>query len=106
MTDKEWNLKSFTQKTLKRLSNWDNWDAAFDEQLNGHHESGAFGEPICCSSVPKNERRSILRIQWSNIMKVSGKRKAWACLNGSERAAPWLCQGGQTYAFSVDLSCM
>jgi hypothetical protein len=33
MTEEECQLKSFTRRNLMRLSNWSDWDAAFDEQL-------------------------------------------------------------------------
>ena len=106
MTDEERELTNFSRGRLKRLANWDDWDAAFDKQLDAHHESGVFGEPILRSSIPEDLRRNILRIQWSNIVKVGGKRKARACLDGSKRAAPWLRKGVQTYASTIDLACM
>jgi len=39
-------------------------------------------------------------------MKVDGTRKARACLDGSKRAAPWLCDFGQTYASCVEMPCV
>ena len=33
MTDEERNMTSFTRRGLKKLRNWADWDAAFDQQL-------------------------------------------------------------------------
>jgi hypothetical protein len=39
MTEEE-SLKSFTRRSLKALDNWEEWDAAFDLQLDRANSSG------------------------------------------------------------------
>ena len=46
MTDEERALKSFHRKNLKRLKNWDEWDAAHDKQLNAHFDAGTIGRKV------------------------------------------------------------
>jgi hypothetical protein len=62
MTDEEKVLKSFTRRTLKKLANWNEWDAAFDTQLDQHHEAGTFLAPILRPMVsPSGGAPQILR---------------------------------------------
>ena len=107
MTDEERKLTSFNRRKLQRLSNWDDWDAAFDKQLDAHHEAGTFGAPVPRpTSSPDGGPLNILRIVWSNVVKTNGKRKARSCLDGSKRAAPWLRDYGTTYASCIEHPCM
>jgi hypothetical protein len=106
MTPEERRLSKFTRHNLQRLPNWSTWDAAFDAQLDVHCTAGLFGQPVPrprpVDGVPPN----ILRIQWSNVVKPDGTRKARACLDGSKRAAPHLRQFAQTYASCIEQPCM
>jgi hypothetical protein len=97
MTDEEKNLKNFTRRTLKTLANWEEWDTAFDMQLDQHHEAGTFLEPIPRPMVsPSGGVPQILRIVWSNLVKPDGRRTCRACLDGSKRSAPQLRNYGRT----------
>ena len=46
MTDEERELKSFSRKNLKKLSNWLQWRDADDSQLDAHFDAGAFGMAV------------------------------------------------------------
>jgi hypothetical protein len=46
MPDEERKLTHFTRRNLKKLSNWPEWDAAFDAQLDAHYAAGALGLPV------------------------------------------------------------
>ena len=76
------------RRNLQRLENWDQWDAAFDAQLDDHNQAGVFGKPVLRSSLPTQQQSQICRFQWSNLVKASGKQKCCACLDGSPRSAP------------------
>jgi hypothetical protein len=106
MTPEERRLSKFSHRTLQHLPNWTTWDAAFNAQLDTHCTAGLFGQPVPrpkpIDGVPPN----ILRIQWSNVIKPDGTRKARACLNGSKWAAPHLRQFAQTYASCIEQPCM
>jgi hypothetical protein len=107
MTDEERKLTRFTRRNLKKLSNWPEWDAAFDAQLDAHYAAGALGLPV--PRPPANTSDgpvNILRIIWSNVVKPDGKRKCRACIDGSPRAAPWLHLFVQTYASCIEQPCM
>jgi hypothetical protein len=106
MTPEERNLKSFTRRNLQKLPNWSDWDAAFDAQLDAHFEAGALGLPIPRPPSTPDCPANILRIQWTNVVKPTGKRKCRACIDGSPRAAPWLHQFAQTYASCIEQPCM
>lgn len=108
LTDEEAKLPSFTRRNLKKLSNWADWDAAHDKQLDAHHDSHVFAPPIPRSDLTKlKERFHVLRFQWSNLVKPStGVRKARCCLDGSKRAAPWLRTFAKTYASCISQPCM
>jgi hypothetical protein len=102
MTDKEMGLKSFARHTLKKLANWDKWDAAFGTQLDQHHEAGTFLAPILHPMVsPSGGAPQILQIVWSNLVKPDGRRKCWACLDGLKRLAPQLHNYRRTYASCI-----
>jgi hypothetical protein len=106
MTDEEKSLKSFTRRSLKALDNWEEWDAAFDLQLDQHYEAGTFLDPIPRPIIsPSGGKPQILRIVWSNIVKPCGKRKCRACLDGSKRSALQLRNYGRTYASCVEQPC-
>jgi hypothetical protein len=106
MTPEERRLKRFTRRNLKKLSNWHEWDAAFDAQLDAHFEAGALGLPVPRPPSSPDALANILRIIWSNVVKPDGKRKCRACIDGSPRAAPWLHQFAQTYASCIEQPCM
>ena len=106
MTTEERNLKRFTRKTLQGLSNWSDWDAAFDEQLSTQHQDGTFGSPVLRPPTVDGQRPNILRTQWSNLVKPSGTRKCRVCADGSKRSAPWLRDFAQTYASCIEQPCM
>jgi hypothetical protein len=106
MTDEERQLKSFTRHRLCKLSNWSDWDAASDAQLDAHFEAGALGLPVPHPPATSDGPANVLRIQWSNVVKPSGKRKCRACIDGSCCAAPWLHQFAQTYASCIEQLCM
>jgi hypothetical protein len=106
MMDEERGLKSFTRRTLKKLANWDEWDAAFNTQLDQHHEAGTFLALILRPMVsPSGGAPQILRIVWSNLVKPDGRRKCQACLAGSKRSAPQLRNYGHTYASCIEQPC-
>jgi hypothetical protein len=107
MTPEERALPKLTRHRLKKLSNWSDWDKAFDAQLDAHLRDGAIGDPVPrpkCNS--KGGPPNILRIQWSLCVKTDGRRKARACIDGSPRAAPWLREMAQTYASCIEHPCM
>jgi hypothetical protein len=84
MTPEERELKRFTCRNLKKLSNWKQWDEAFDDQLNKHLESGAFEMPVPRPKPVDGHPANVLRIQWSNLVKTDGTRKCCACIDGSK----------------------
>ena len=107
MTPEECALPSFTRRNLRTLPNWSEWEAAYDKQLDQQYDATTFGDPIPRPKTPPGgDRPHICRPQWSNVVKVDGRRKCRVCLNGSPRAAPWLRQFTDTYASSIDLTCM
>jgi hypothetical protein len=63
MTEEERNLKSFTRRTLMKLSNWADWDEAFDAQLDAHALTGVLGLPVLRPIAVGDEPLNILRIQ-------------------------------------------
>ena len=106
MTDEERKLTKFTRRNLQKLSNWAEWDASFDDQLDQHLKDGTFGLPVKLSTVPSDERKNIARIQWSNSVKTDGRRKCRSCFDGSKRSVPWLHQFVQTYSSCIEQPCM
>ena len=46
MIKEEHQLKSFTCRNLMKLANWDDWNVAFDSQLDAHAYAGTLGEPV------------------------------------------------------------
>ena len=106
MTDEERQLKSLTRCNLKRLSNWDQWDAAFDKQLDNHLKAGTIGKAIEWPRGKQGRDINILRAQWSNFVKTDGTRKTRCCLDGSQRSAPWLREFAATYASCIETPCM
>jgi hypothetical protein len=108
MTDEEKQLPKLTRARLKRLSNWAEWDAAFDKQLDSHHRDGALGKPVKISDLAKQLgcRPKLLRFHWTNVVKPDGTRKARACIDGSKKSAPWLRDDVPTYSSCVDQSAM
>jgi hypothetical protein len=106
MTDEERKLTSFTRGRLKKLSNWDAWDAAHDSQLDGHFDSTTIGKAIKRPPPVNGRPPNVLRVHWANAVKTDGTRKSRACLDGSKRAAPWLRDVAQTYASCIEQPCM
>jgi hypothetical protein len=106
MTEEERLLTKFTRRNLQKLTNWTDWDAAFDAQLDAHRQAGTIGAPIPRPKPIDGRPPNILRIQWSNVVKPDGTRKARACLDGSKQSAPWLRQFAQTYASCIEQPCM
>ena len=102
MTDQEKELKRLTRRSLKTLPNWNEWNDAFNQQLDEHAKAGVFGEPIERKDLPPEQQRQVCRLQWTNVVKPSGKRKCRACVDGSPRAAPWLRQDVSTYASCIE----
>jgi hypothetical protein len=75
MTDEEKGPKNFTRRTLKNLANWEEWDTAFNTQLDQHHEAGTFLTPIPHPMVsPSSGAPQILHIVWSNLVKTDGRQ--------------------------------
>jgi len=107
MTNEERALPRFTRPRLQSLSNWPEWDACFDAQLDNHRETGAILPPVLRSSIKTDEgkRPNILRMHWNNVVKPEGDRKCRSCMDGSKRAAPHLRQFVQTYASCVEQPC-
>jgi hypothetical protein len=102
MMDEERLLTKFTRTRLKKLSNWETWDACFDHEWDRHTATWLVGEP-----VPRPQRNSgvpvnIFRIVWNNHIKPEGTRKTRACLDGSKRAAPWLREQVNTYSSCLE----
>ena len=55
VTDKEKKLPSPTWHNLKKLLNWDTWDAAFDDQLSKNHEANQYYDhPFLQKSNPES----------------------------------------------------
>jgi len=92
MTDEERALKNFHYRNLKKLKTWPEWKEAHAKQLNSHYDDGCLGAPIHKSQMQRKEGfpPSLMRIVWSNLVKVDGTRKTRACVDGSKRGAPWL----------------
>ena len=106
MTEEEKALPSFTRRRLMQLSNWLEWRAANDKQLDSHFDAGTIG-----MAVPRPKKNpltpsQVFRLHWARLVKASGVRKSRACLDGSKRAAPWLRMMVQTYSSCVELPCL
>jgi hypothetical protein len=106
MTDEERKLPSFSRGRLKKLKNWPAWDAAFDEQLDNHWDSGTVVHAIKRPAPVNGRPPNVLRVHWANAVKTDGRRKARACLDGSKSSAPWLRDVAQTYASCIEQPCM
>ena len=76
MMEEEQALPSLTQKNLKTLSNWHEWDAAYNKQLDQHYKAGVFGKLVLRSSLPLEEQSRVLRLYWANVVKTDGQRKS------------------------------
>jgi len=109
MTEEECNIKeSFTRCKLMHLSNSDQWIECFNKQLNDHHAVPLFGKPVLRWSLAGTNGKplNILRLHWSNIVKLSGVQKCQCCMDALKRSAPWLRMFLQTYASCVEQPCM
>jgi len=106
MTDEEKALKSFTRKNLMKLSNWSDWQAADNKQLDSHFNAGTIGMAVPRPSSSELSPSQVFRIVWARLVKATGVRKSRACLDGSKRAAPWLRALVQTYASCIELPCL
>ncbi len=108
MTDEERALPNFRYNNLKGLSTWDEWKKAHAKQLNSHFDDKCLGKPIPKADMQRKEGfpPSLMRIVWSNLVKVDGTRKARACVDGSKRGAPWLRHFADTYSSCIEMPCM
>ena len=106
MTEEERALPSFTRRRLMQLSNWPEWQAADDKQLNQHFDAGTIGKAVPRPTKDPDKPSQVFRIHWARLVKSSGVRKSRACLDGSKRAAPWLRMMVQTYSSCVELPCL
>ena len=89
-----------------RLSNWPEWQAADDKQLDAHFDAGTVGEAVPRPREDPMKPSQVFRLVWNRLVKPTGVRKSRACLDGSKRAAPWLRQMVQTYSSCVELPCL
>ena len=105
MTDEEKALPSFTRRRLMKLSNWHEWQAADDKQLDSHFDAGTIGMAVPRPEKDPEKPSQVFRLHWARLVKASGVRKSRACLDGSKRAAPWLRMMVQTYSSCVELPC-
>lgn len=107
MTAEEQELKSFTHGHLQHLSNWSDWDVAFDSHLDQQHKDSVLGLPVP-HPLPNVDGHpvNVFRIHWANIVKTDGRRKAHLCMDGSRRAAPWLRDLISTYGSCISQPCM
>ena len=103
MTEEERALPSFTRRRLMKLSNWHEWQAADDKQLDSHFDSGTIGKAVPRPKKDPEKPSQVFRLHWARLVKSSGVRKSRACLDGSKRAAPWLRMLVQTYSSCVEL---
>ena len=69
MTDQEKELERFTRRSLKTLSNWNEWNDAYNQQLDNHAKAGVFGKPIERKDLPPKQQRQICQLQWTNVVK-------------------------------------
>jgi hypothetical protein len=67
MTDEERKLPKLTRARLQRLSNWSDWDASFDKQLDEHYRDGALGPPVLIANLvdSNGSRPPLLRFHWT-----------------------------------------
>ena len=106
MTPEERALPSLTRKNLMKLPNWPEWNAADRAQLDSHFDSGTIGNAVPRPEPTPDCPSQVFRLVWARLVKSSGVRKSRACLDGSKRAAPWLCMLVQTYSSCVELPCL
>ena len=106
MTEEEKALPAFTRPRLMKLSNWSEWQAADDKQLDQHFDAGTIGMAVPRPSNDPEKPSQVFRLHWARLVKASGVRKSRACLDGSKRAAPWLRMLVQTYSSCVELPCL
>jgi hypothetical protein len=108
MTDEERQLTKLTRARLQRLSNWPEWDKSFDKQLDAHYRDGALGPPVLIADLTSSlvHRPQLLRFHWTCLVKTDGTRKARACIDGSQRAVPWLREDAPTYASCIEQPAM
>jgi len=74
--------------------------------LEAHCIAGAFLTPIPRPEHVLGQHLNILWIHWTFAVKDDSTRKARATMDGSKRAAPWLCEAVKTYASCIDQSSM
>ena len=106
MTEEEKRLPAFTRKRLMKLSNWHEWQAADDKQLDQHFDAGTIGMAVPRPPKDPDKPSQVFRLHWARLVKATGVRKSRACLDGSKRAAPWLRMMVQTYSSCVELPCL
>ena len=106
MTEEEKALPAFTRHRLMKLSNWADWQAADDKQLDQHYDAGTIGKAVPRPTKDPDKPSQVFRLHWARLVKATGVRKSRACLDGSKRAAPWLRMMVQTYSSCVELPCL
>ena len=65
MTNEERNLKSFTRKNLMKLSNWPEWQAADDKQLNSHFDAGTIGKAVPRPKQDPDAPSQVFHLVWA-----------------------------------------
>ena len=106
MTNKEKVLPSFTGRCLMTLSNWHEWQAADNKQLNQHFDAGTIGRAVPHPTRNATKPSQVFRLHWAPIVKTNGVHKSCVCLDGSKRATPLLQMMVQTYSSCVELPCL
>ena len=104
--DEEKALSSFTCHRLMMLSNWPEWQAADDKQLNQHFDAGTIGMAVPRPPKDPATPSQVFRLHWVRVVKSSGVQKSRACLGGSRLAAPCLRMMVRTYSSCVELPCL
>jgi hypothetical protein len=100
-TTEEQSLGSFTRRKLRKLSNWNDWQAAEFKQLDSMAKQEMYGAPV---HAPKDSI-VLVRQHWNYGIKGDGTRKPRNCCNGSPRAAPQL-KLANTHSSCVEQPCM
>ena len=105
LTDEEKGLRRFTRATLKKLSNWHEWNTSIWRQLDKFYDSKMIGDMVDLPWEKEKLRQAlILRPVWQFLVKPTGERKARLCGNGSKGAVPWLHEEVDTFSSSANKS--
>ena len=87
------------------MRTWQDWLTAKQKQLDAHFEAGTLGKAVRMPTDPQ-ACQQVFRGVWNRLVKANGVRKAWLCLDGSQRSAPWLCMLVCTYASCIEIPCL